>query len=323
MAVKTLTNSETPVTYATLTDLIEAIIAATEAVQSTEPKGIYELRTGKLKIGTMNQYYTTWDFANSLIRDLSMTWYSLYRTFEDPTFSLDQCCALVDRFDYATSNFLRYSGFPEMGGFASALSQHLPSSETREMALKGVRAFLKYLNILTAWSFHYFPWNIGRHLSYIEGRTAPTDLSRRVRVIDGQRVRLSWEPLGISVVAVIASKENPELAKDIVEALPFRIMMDHAVVCGASMYAWAPVVSTAPVRVKERQCDAPVGRIRFSQGTGQKIIVQYGEVTEDILSPVLGEVLPEYADSIIKVGAAVLKATMETKDIIWLTMQLI
>ncbi|KAL9242753.1 hypothetical protein vseg_016722 [Gypsophila vaccaria] len=323
MACKTLTNSETPVTYATLMELIEAIIAATEAVQHNEPRGIYELRTGQLKIGTMNQYYTTWDFANSLIRDLSMTWYSLYRTFEDPTFSLDQCCALVERFDYATSNFLRYSGFPEMGGFASSLAQHLPNSGSREEALEAVRAFLKYLNILTAWSFHYFPWNIGSHLTYIEGRSAPKQLSRRVRVTDGHRVRLSWEPLGVSVVAVMATNENPELAGDIIKALPFTIMMDHAVVCGASMYAWAPVVSTAPVRVKERQCDAPVGRIRFSQGTGQKIIVQYGEVTEDILSPVLGEVLPEYAADIIKVGAAVLKSTMVTKDIIRLTVELI
>lgn len=99
--------------------------------------------------------------------------------------------------------------------------------------------------------------------------------------------------------------------------------MDHAVVCGASMYAWAPVVSTSPVHVKERQCDAPVGRIRFSQGTGQKIIVQYGEVTEDIESPVLGEVLPQYAAMIVQVGAAVLKSTMETKEIIRLTMELI
>ncbi|KAK9698857.1 hypothetical protein RND81_08G136300 [Saponaria officinalis] len=161
MACKTLTTSETPITYANLLDLIEAIIAATEAILAQEPEGVHDLRTGKLKIGTMNQYYTTWDFANSLIRDLSMTWFSLLRTFEDPKFSLDQCCALVERFDYATSNFLRYSGFPEMGGFAANLSKHLPNASSRDEAVEAVRAFLKYLNILTAWSFHYFPWNIG------------------------------------------------------------------------------------------------------------------------------------------------------------------
>lgn len=323
MAVKTLTACETPYTYTNLLDLIEAIIDANEAVWAKEPEGIRQLRTGALKIGTMNQYYTTWDFANSLIRDLSMTWFALFKTFEDSKFSLDQCCALVERFDYATSNFLRYSGFPEMGGFASALSKLLPSAATRDEAIQAVRVFLMYLNILTAWSFHYFPWNIGRHLTYNEGRTAPIDVSRRVHVTDGQRVKLSWKPLGISVIAIIATKQNPELSEDILKALPFTIIMDHAMVCGASMYAWAPVVSTSPVHVKERQCDAPIGRMRFSQGTGQKIIVQYGEVTEDIESPVLGEVLPEYAEKIIEVGAAVLKSTMETKEIIWLTVQIV
>ncbi|MCZ7483886.1 hypothetical protein O8C22_24785, partial [Agrobacterium rhizogenes] len=96
---------------------------------------------------------------------------------------------------------------------------------------------------------------------------------------------------------------------------------DHAVVSGESMYAWAPVVSTAKVNVKERQCDAPVGRIRYSQGTGNKVIVQYGEVTEDIATPVLGEILPEYADDIYKVGRAVLEATFLTKELFFLKME--
>jgi hypothetical protein len=74
--------------------------------------------------------------------------------------------------------------------------------------------------------------------------------------------------------------------------------------------------------VKERQCDAPIGRIRFSQGTGQKFIIQYGEVTEDIETPVLGEIPPEYRDQLADVGRAVLKSTFDNKEPIWLKVEL-
>jgi hypothetical protein len=260
-----------------------------------------------------------------MIRDQSMyTWYPLLRTFEDKRFSLEQCCALVDRFDYAYSNYLRYSGFPEMGGLAAAMSKHLPAAASREEAVEAVRAFLGYLNRLAAWSFHYFPWDLGKHLAYKapEGSVAAlADLSRRVHISAGTRVRLTWQPLGISVVAVFATEENPELCNDVLQKLPFTIVQDHAVVSGESMYAWAPVVSTCAVHVKERQCDAPIGRIRYSQGTGNKIIIQYGEVTEDIETPVLGEILPEYQDQLAEVGRAVLKSTFETKEPILLTIE--
>lgn len=311
--------------FNSLNDVVKAVKEATVAIESTEPGEILQIRSGKLEVGTNNQYFTTWDFANGMIRDQSMyTWYPLLKTFEDRRFSLEQCCALVDRFDYAYSNYLRYSGFPEMGALAAAVSKHLPTASSREEAIEAVRAFLGYLNRLAAWSFHYFPWDIGKHLTYTapEGSVAAlADLSRRVHIADGQKVRLTWQPLGISVIAVFATKENPELCDDVLSQLPFTVVQDHAVVSGESMYAWAPVVSTSPVHVKERQCDAPVGRIRYSQGTGNKLIVQYGEVTEDIETPVLGEILPEYRDLLTEVGRAVLKSTFETKEPVFLTVE--
>jgi len=75
------------------------------------------------------------------------------------------------------------------------------------------------------------------------------------------------------------------------------------------------------VAVKERQCDAPIGRIRYSQGTGNKIVIQYGEVTEDIETPVLGEILPQYHQQLAEVGRAVLTSTFETKELIFLHME--
>ena len=85
-------------------------------------------------------------------------------------------------------------------------------------------------------------------------------------------------------------------------------------VSGASTYAWTPLVTTASAPVKERQCDAPTGRLRFSQATGMKFVMQYGIVTEDIETPVLGEVLPEYHDVLRDVGNALWDSTYHTKE---------
>jgi len=307
-----------------LPDLVAALKEAAIAFEKSEPPEIEHMRKGAFKAGSNNQYFTTWDFANGMIRDHSMyTWYPLLKIFEDERFSLEQCCALAHQFDYAYSNYLRYSGFPQMGAFAAALAKYLPAASSRGEAIVAVRAWTSYLNRLAAWSFHYFPWDIGKHLSYDAAKeiSVDRDLSRRVHIRQGTQVRLSWQPLGISVMAVFATGENGALCDDLFAAMPFAVVQDHAVVSGQSIYAWAPVVSTAPVNIKERQCDAPVGRIRYSQGTGNKIVIQYGDVTEDIETPVLGEILPQYHPQLEEVGRAVLKSTFETKELIFLHME--
>ncbi|MDQ0469897.1 hypothetical protein [Labrys wisconsinensis] len=312
-----------------LSEVVRAIREETDKIRAAEPEEVYKIRTGAMdnQAGTNGQYFTTWDFANGMIRDMSMyTWYHFVELAEDESFSLDQLCAVVNLFDHPYSNYLRYSGFPKLGGFALALRRHLPSAASRQDAVEAVRAMCAYTNLLSAWSFHYFPWNLGAgQFGYAApGEPLPSlsDLSRRVAIRDGRRVRLTWKPLGITVEAILAVRENPDLCEDIVAALPFTILQDHAVVSGEAIYAWAPVVSTAPVQVKERQCDAPVGRIRFSQGTGNKLIIQYGAATEDIATPVLGEVVPEHKDRLVEVGRHVMKSTFETKEPIWLEVAL-
>jgi len=311
-------------TAGNLRDVVSALKQATAAIEQNEPQEIKHIRSGSFAVGTNNQYFTTWDFANGMIRDHSMyTWYPLLKIFEDERFSLEQCCLLAQQFDYAYSNYLRYSGFPELGAFAACLIKHLPNAASRFEAVGAVRAFLAYLNRLASWSFHYFPWQIGAHLTYDAAAetSIERDPSRRVHIGEGKQVRLTWQPLGISVVAVLATNENGALCDDLLAALPFAVLQDHAVVSGQSIYAWAPIVSTAPVQVRERQCDAPIGRIRYSQGTGNKIVIQYGEVTEDIETPVLGEILPQYHQQLIEVGQAALKSTFETKELIFLHME--
>nr|MCF1501979.1 hypothetical protein [Allorhizobium sp. Av2] len=142
------------VPYANLSAVLTAIKGKTTAIESTEPKELHDIRTGTFAVGTNNQYFTNLDFVNGMLRDQSMyTWYPLLLTFQDERFTLEQCCALVHRFDYAYSNYLRYSGLQEMGAFAEAITKHLPTASSRGEAVEAVKAFLGYLNRLAAWSF--------------------------------------------------------------------------------------------------------------------------------------------------------------------------
>lgn len=315
-------------TYASLKDVVAHVEAATAAVMTREPAEIHAFRTGTLdnKAGSYGQYFGTWDIAAGMMRDYSMyTYYPLVQIIENPAISLENFKFVLDSFDHPYSNYLRYSGFPEMGHLAFALRDWLPKAESRDEAVAAVRSFCAYTNKLAAWSFHYFPWGLGKQFTYEnpeEPAPSIADISRRVHIRDGRKIRLTWQPLGISVDAYLAVNENPELCEDVIRALPFTIVQDHAVVTGESMYAWTPLISTAPIHVRERICDAPKGRLRFSQSTGQKFIVQYGPTTEDLAQPVLGEIVPEHADRLDAVGKAVWASTFETKELIWLTVEL-
>ncbi|QHN95915.1 uncharacterized protein DS421_18g613850 [Arachis hypogaea] len=122
-----------------------------------------------------------------------------------------------------------------MAALAAAVSKHLPAATTREEAVKAVRAFLAYINRLAAWSFHHFPWNIGKHLTYSYTTAAfatRTDISRRVHISNGKKVLLTWQPLDISVIATLTTNENPDLCNDVLRELPFTVVQDHTMVCG-------------------------------------------------------------------------------------------
>ncbi|MBI1778115.1 MAG: hypothetical protein HYR63_22480 [Proteobacteria bacterium] len=313
--------------FSSLSELTDALKARTSEMMTDEPDEIRQFRSGTLenKAGSYGQYFGTWDIAAGMVRDYSMyTMYPILQLAENPRLDHEQFRAVLEALDPPYSNYLRYSGFPQMGEYAAALRSLIGRNQSRDEVIQAMRAYVAYTNRMAAWSFHYFPWGLGKHFQYAEPDVAPPDISdlkRRVRIKNGQPIRLTWQPLGVSVKAVLATNENPELCEDLLRALPFTILQDHAVVTGESMYAWTPVVSTAPIRVRERICDAPRGRLRYSQSTGQKLIVQYGPTTEDLAQPVLGEVLEPDAARLAAVGRKVWESTYETKERIWLTVE--
>lgn len=129
-----------------------------------------------------------------------------------------------------------------------------------------------------------------------------------------RKILLQWPELGLSAKAELADNLNPELCDEVWKALPVSSIINNAVVTDGSMYCWIPLLSFAPVHVKERIDCAPAGRLRYSQNTGNKIIIQYGECNEDVYAAVLGKVCEEDLDVIREVGRRAKEAIFMTKD---------
>lgn len=101
---------------------------------------------------------------------------------------------------------------------------------------------------------------------------------------------------------VILDEENKELVDEVWNALPFTCVQEHGMVSGEMIYCWVPVLSEAKIINKQLHTESPVGRVNYSQGTGNKIIVKYGECNEDLYAPVLGLVEEKYIPEVRRVG---------------------
>ncbi len=305
--------------------LVAEIDAAVLAITTVEPEELRRLRTGQLgnQAGSYGQYFSTLDIAAGMLRDYAgYTLYPLVRLARSEDVSDAQMRRLLMEFDPQYSNYLGYSGLTTLAGFAARLRACAPAASKAELAA-GLAALNRYANRVNAWCHHHFPWSLGQQFRY-GGEDADTAIPPPAALPpplspDDTLILMRWEPLGIEVRAALAVDQNPELCRDLLDTLPFTVLQEHAVVTGKSMFAWTPAMSTAPVHVREKINEAPLGRLRFSQGTGQKLIVQYGPTTEDLLAPVLGQVVAEDVDKLDAVGAAAWTSAFEDKQEIWLT----
>ena len=128
-----------------------------------------------------------------------------------------------------------------------------------------------------------------------------------------RKLLFEWPELGLKARASLADDKNPELCKEVWNALPFESIINNAVVTDGSMYCWVPMLSFAPIRHKERIDLAPVGRLRYSQNTGNKVIIQYDACNEDIMGAVLGQIDEEDLKTVRKVGLEAKNAIFMTK----------
>jgi hypothetical protein len=319
--------------------LVREINTASRDLLNAEPEEISAIRTGnhKVRAGAGGQYFTTWDTAHGMLRDWACYGlYPLLRLAESNATGLTppQLLELWQATSYKYSAYLGYSGFDTLHHFERRAYAVCTAQPGRDIVIAMLRELVRYANLLTGWSHHYFPWGVGAGVRYAEAEASDepsvdaaalkSESSANVLTgIEGPHIEITWAPLGIRAEAVLAASLNPELVEEFVSALPFTILQEHALVSGESMYAWTPLVSIAPIRHNERICDAPIGRLRYSQASGQKFIVQYGTTTEDLASPVLGQIVPEHRAGLATVGETAWRNTLDRRDDLWVSVRLL
>ncbi|MCJ9670379.1 MULTISPECIES: hypothetical protein [unclassified Neorhizobium] len=312
--------------YANLTALIAAIEEATKHISSEQPTEVADLFSGKHEnmIGTGGQFFSTgvFAFAYSLCDSIN-DWPNLAKWARDPEVSIDILLKLLKDLAQQNINYQGYNKFGSIQTFGQSvidLSHAEPGN--REEITRAISAFARHYNMFHQWMHQAFPWNVGtqpefQYPNLTDAEPVEPDPSRRVKIEDGRVIELSYikmypdapaENLP-TLKAVLAVNENPELAQEWIDYLTnydeMAVLMNAAMVSGGSIYGWAPILSRAAIQQKERQCDAPIGRIRYSPLTGNKIIIQDGPVTEGIETPVLGEVLPESLNDLDVVSKAI------------------
>ena len=89
---------------------------------------------------------------------------------------------------------------------------------------------------------------------------------------------------------IALEEENKELCDEVWNALPFSAVQEHGMVSGDLIYCWVPIVSLAKTRKSYLHTESPIGCVSYSQRTGNKSLIKYGECSEDLSAPVLGQI---------------------------------
>jgi len=142
--------------------LKDKIEKETERIWLKEPEDLKALRMGALKTRFAgDQYWTVLDFANGMIRDLSMyTMFPILRSVSDPCFTLEQAKVLVKWVHPQITDYLRYSNFITLDEFDREFIRVLDTFETKEDFIEFYKVYVKYTNKLAAWTYHYMTWEV-------------------------------------------------------------------------------------------------------------------------------------------------------------------
>ncbi|EPX85222.1 hypothetical protein [Salipiger mucosus] len=308
-----------------LAPVLAEMRAAADLADVQEPPVLADLRQGRspIALGSARSWFAVWDAVQGQLRDFSMHMIlPAVRLYRDDSFPRTAVPRMIGGFILPNARFLAQFGFPELTRWAEAMAAADPRDPDLDAALA---TYGRYANRLNAWVFHHFPWDMADDWDFTPPppaaphAEAPQAPATRAGIAPTDtRITIAFPDLGLSVEAWLADTANPALVAEFRAALPFRVFIDHASVAGESMFAWSPLYSTTPPDVAERVCDAPPGRLRFSQNTGQKFTIQYGETHETIEVAVLGAVQDADLGTLREIGAQVRHATTVTKDLVWM-----
>lgn len=144
-------------------ELKAKIKAETKRIWLQEPDELKIQRLGLLvnHAGSNGQYFGTWDFANGMMRDLSMyTMYPMLRLFVSGQFSLEQMKSMYVEVLPVYTEYLRYSGYPTLCAYCREFRAIMDTIETEEEFIELYKSLLMYCNKLAAWVYHYAPWEM-------------------------------------------------------------------------------------------------------------------------------------------------------------------
>ena len=151
-------------------DLQARIEKETKDMWLVEPDELKKIRLGVLenKAGSYGQYFSTIDHANGMVRDFANIMYQILKSFMNPKFTLENAKILVSNVHPSYIDYLRYSNYLTWSAFDKEFQSLLDTFETKEDLIEFYKTYLKYINKLTAWAYHYFPWELGVLFPYRE-----------------------------------------------------------------------------------------------------------------------------------------------------------
>lgn len=91
-------------------------------------------------------------------------------------------------------------------------------------------------------------------------------------------------------MVITMEERNKDIIDELWKELPFTCVQEHGMVSGYMIYCWVPVLSVAKSQYSLKHTESPIGTVNYTQRTGNKIIIKYGECNEDLDAPVIGYV---------------------------------
>jgi hypothetical protein len=303
--------------------LILGLDEAAKRLALEEPADLGKVRRGSFPEGTTQEFrFPARVTIDGMLRDYSVfSLNAVLKLARNKVLHPGQQHAVFQELSRPYFNFFRSFRFEELCGNIQAVDDAIAGGLETEDFNGVVEALYRLSNRYASWSFHFFPWQPDSANAMEEPSRAAVNANAEALTPTATRIRLSWKPLDITVEAWLATDRNPALCDEFLAGLPFTVLQHHAVVAGQSMLAWTPLVVSAPVPFTEIIRMAPVGRLRYSQATGQKIVVQYGATTENIAAPVLGGVMEHDRHLLPQVGRAIWQSTFVDKSCPFLTVE--
>lgn len=126
-------------------------------------------------------------------------------------------------------------------------------------------------------------------------------------------IEIEWPSLNARITATLLDNKNPELCDDLWNNLPFKTLQEHGVITGQIIYCWTPIISVCPYHYAEKYTEAPEGRVFYSQQTGNKIVIKYGDCSEDLSQSVIAQINPEDMEILKRVGHQIWDSLFYTK----------